>query len=123
LPFLLLFACSSAAHAHVGLATTVPDHDALLEQAPTLLHFEFKTTVMITNARLEYVSTERMGERIDIRLPRDGIGQSTAIGDMVDLELPELEPATYKVVWQAVSRDGEILVDDFNFTVLPLVAP
>jgi methionine-rich copper-binding protein CopC len=119
-PILLLLACP-AALAHVGLAVTVPDHDAVLEQAPTVLHFQFMNTMTVTNVRLEITAGERLGERIDVRLPRNSIGQSTAFGDIVDLELPPLAPATYpttyKVLWQAVSLDGHILLDDFSFTV------
>ena len=114
---LLMFALAPAATAHVGLAVTVPDHDAVLERAPTLIHFEFMAEMMLTNLRLDCMSGERKGERIEVRIPRNDVGQSTAIGQMLDIELPELAPATYQVAWQAVSRDGEIVVDDFLFTV------
>lgn len=103
--------------AHVGLAVTVPDHDAVLEQAPAILHFQFMNTMTVTNIRIYLMSGEQIGERIDIRLPRNSIGQSIAFGDMVDIELPPLAPATYKVLWQAVSLDGHYLLDDFSFTV------
>lgn len=120
---LLLFACSRAAWAHVGLAVTVPDHDAVLEEAPALLHFQFMNTMTIINLRLEITTGENSGERIDVRLPRNSIGQSTAFGDMVDIELPPLAPATYKVLWQAVTLDGHYLLDDFTFTVSAPEAP
>jgi methionine-rich copper-binding protein CopC len=117
LPTLLLFTVAPAANAHVGLAVTVPDHDAVLERAPTLIHFEFKAEMMLTNLRLDCMSGEQKGERLEVRIPRNDVGQSTAIGAMLDIELPELPPATYQVAWQAVSRDGEVVVDDFLFTV------
>ncbi len=120
---LLLFTCSRAAWAHVGLAVTVPDHDAVLAQAPALLHFQFMNTMTVTNLRLEITAGKKIGERIDVRLPRNSIGQSTAFGDIVDIELPPLVPATYKVLWQAVSLDGHYLLDDFLFTVSAPEAP
>jgi methionine-rich copper-binding protein CopC len=114
---LLVFALAPATTAHVGLAVTVPDHDAVLERAPTLIHFEFMAEMMLTNLRLDCMSGEQQGERIEVRIPRNDIGQSKAIGQMLDIALPELAPATYQVAWQAISRDGEIMVDDFLFTV------
>lgn len=116
IPILLLLACP-AALAHVGLAVTVPDHDALLEQAPAQLQFQFMATMTITNVRLEITAGAGLGERIDLRLPRNSIGQSTAFGETVALDLPPLAPATYKVTWQAVSLNGHYLLDDFSFTV------
>ncbi|MFZ9585479.1 MAG: copper resistance CopC family protein [Pseudohongiellaceae bacterium] len=117
LPLTLLWPGFAAAH--VGLATTVPDHDAVLERAPTRLVFDFMAEVTITNARLEITSEERRGERIDIRLPRNSIGQSTAFGQTITLELPALAPGTYQVLYQAVALGGDILIDDFSFTVQP----
>jgi methionine-rich copper-binding protein CopC len=102
---------------HVGLAITVPDHDQVLERAPTQIHFQFMAQVTITNIRLEITDGARTGERINVRLPRNSIGQSTAFGDVIDLPLPALDPATYLVTYQAVSIDGHIMIDDFGFTV------
>lgn len=116
---LLLLLLPGVAAAHVGLATTVPDHDAVLERAPTRLVFDFMAEVTLTNARLEITSEERRGERIDIRLPRNSIGQSTAFGQTITLELPALAPGTYQVLYQAVALSGDILIDDFSFTVQP----
>jgi methionine-rich copper-binding protein CopC len=115
--FLLIFACVSPASAHVGLAVTVPDHDAVLEQAPTLIHFQFMAMMTLMNLKLEAMTEAGPGARIDIRLPRNSIGQSTAFGENIDIALPELAPATYKVTWHAVSVNGDYLIDDFSFTV------
>ena len=67
---------------------------------------------------LEITEGERQGERIEVRLPRNSIGQSTAFGEVIDLQLPALDPAVYLVTYQAVSIDGHIMIDDFGFTVL-----
>ena len=107
----------AAAFAHVGIAKTVPDHDAVMERAPTRIEFSFMADVTITNIRLEITSDERKGERIEIRLPRNSIGQSSAFGQQISLELPALDPATYLVTYQAVSVDGHIMIDDFSFTI------
>lgn len=115
---LTLCACLHV-HAHVGLATTVPDHDAELERAPTQVLFQFMAEVTITNVRLDVVSEAGKGKRLDVRLPRNSIGQSTAFGETIALELPALDPATYQLTYQAVSIGGDILIDDFSFTVLP----
>ena len=109
---------SSSTHAHVGLATTVPDHDQVLERAPTQIHFQFMAQVTLTNLRLEITGGEHQGERIELRLPRNSVGQSTAFGESIDLALPELDASTYLVTYQAVSIDGHIMIDDFSFTVL-----
>lgn len=116
---LLMLLMPGLAAAHVGLATTVPDHEAVLERAPTRLVLDFMAEVTITNARLEITSEERRGERIDIRLPRNSIGQSTAFGQTITLDLPALAPGTYQVLYQAVALSGDILIDDFSFTVQP----
>jgi len=73
---------------------------------------------LLTNIRLEITEGERQGERIEVRLPRNSIGQSTAFGEVIDLQLPALDPAVYLVTYQAVSIDGHIMIDDFGFTVL-----
>ena len=105
--------------AHVGIAKTVPDHDAVLERAPTQMHFTFASTVTITNLRLEFTEGSRKGERIYVRLPRNSMGLSTAAGTDISLELPTLDAGTYSVYYQATSADGQILVDDFSFTIKP----
>jgi methionine-rich copper-binding protein CopC len=116
LPALLLL--SALARAHIGgLAQTVPDHDAVLDLAPVRMEFSFLAEVTITNIRLEVTSGNRTGERLRMVLPRNSIGQSTAFGEHIVLDLPELAPATYKVTWQAMSTGGDIIVDDFSFTV------
>ncbi len=106
-----------ATSAHTGMAVTIPDHDAVLPEAPSQLVFYFMTNVTITNIRLEINAGERSGEQLQIRLPRNSIGQSTAYGATIILELPSLTPAAYLVTWQAISEDGHVIVDDFNFTV------
>jgi methionine-rich copper-binding protein CopC len=105
-------------YAHVGLAKTVPDHDQVMEQAPTKIVFQFMAQVTITNLRLERTREPRVGERIEVRLPRNSIGQSTAFGDNIVLDLPALEPGAYLVTYQAVSIGGDVLVDDFAFSVV-----
>ena len=99
--------------AHTGMAVTIPDHDAVLAQAPTQLVFSFMGQVTLTNIHLENAA----GVRIDLRLPRNSIGQSTAFGETITLPLPLLAPEVYRVTWQAVSVDGHSIVDDFSFTV------
>ena len=107
------------ASAHVGIATTVPDHDAVLEQAPALLRFVFPAEVTITNARILPVDERlvQIGDTVVVRLPRNRIGQSTAFGTGIDLEIPLLDPGRYQVVFQALSVDGHVLADDFTFTI------
>lgn len=107
----------SQASAHTDIATTIPDHEAVLNTAPKQLRFLFRAEVTITNIRIEIVDGKNPGARIKVNLPRNRIGQSTAFGKQIALEIPELNPATYKVVWQAMSRDGHFIVDDFTFTV------
>ncbi len=99
------------------MAVTIPDHDAFLTAAPAQLVFQFMANVTITYIRLEITAGERSGEQLQIRLPRNSIGQSTAYGARITLALPPLAPAAYLVTWQAISEDGHIIVDDFNFTV------
>ena len=116
-PLLLLTAVSG--HAHTGIATTVPDHDAVIERAPALLRFVFPGQVTITNARILPVNDKlvQTGEAITVRLPRNRIGQSTAFGEAIDLDIPLLAPGMYQVVFQVRSVDGHMLADDFTFTI------
>ena len=106
--------------AHTGIAQTVPDHDAILARPPTLLHFSFNGQVTVTNARLTPVDENNIqaGNPITIRLPRNRIGQSTAFGEVIDLDIPTLLPGRYQVVFQVVTIDGHYLSDDCTFTVL-----
>jgi len=116
--FLLpLVLCLQPASAHTGMAVTIPDHDAILKQPPSQLVFQFMANVTITNIRLEISAGERSGEQLQVRLPRNSLGQSTAYGELITLDLPPLSPAAYMVTWQAISADGHVIVDDFNFTV------
>lgn len=115
----LLLLATALARAHVGIATTVPDHDAVIDRAPELLRFVFPGQVTITNARILPVDDRlvQVGEAINVRLPRNRIGQSTAFGEAIDLEIPLLAPGTYQVVFQVTSVDGHVLADDFTFTI------
>jgi methionine-rich copper-binding protein CopC len=113
----------AGASAHAGLAQTVPDHDVILERAPTRLHFQFMNSVTLTNIRLEITDGPRAGDRIAIRLPRNNLGQSTAVGATIALDLPPLGPAVYKVIWQATALNGHVLLDDFSFTVADTTTP
>ena len=116
----LLLAPVAPATAHTGIATTVPDHDAVIERAPTLLRFQFPGEVTITNLRILPVDSNLIqnGEAVIVRLPRNRVGQSTAFGQDIDVDIPLLEPGRYQVVFQVVSIDGHMLADDFNFTIL-----
>jgi methionine-rich copper-binding protein CopC len=112
---------SKPVFAHIGIATTVPEHDAVIDQAPALLRFTFPGEVTITNLRILPVdkSLRQTGETITVRLPRNRIGQSTAFGKEIDLAIPLLESGIYQVVFQVRSIDGHELVDDYVFTVTP----
>jgi len=107
------------AHAHTGIATTVPDHDAVIDQAPKILRFVFPGEVTITNARIRPINDKQIQvrETITLRLPRNRIGQSTAFGKQIELDIPLLEPGIYQVVFQVRSIDGHELADDFTFTI------
>jgi len=118
--FLMLAGFSGfTARAHTGIATTVPDHDAVIDQAPEILRFVLPAEVTITNARIRPVNEKliEIGETITVRLPRNRIGQSTAFGQEIELDIPLLEPGIYQVVFQITSIDGHTLADDFVFTI------
>jgi methionine-rich copper-binding protein CopC len=119
----LLLPCTVIAH--TGIATTVPDHDAVMERAPTLLRFSFPGEVTITNARILPINEQGMqtGDTLIIRLPRNRIGQSTAFGQNIELEAPPLDPGIYQVVFQVTSIEGHTMADDFVFTVTGELSP
>lgn len=58
------------------------------------------------------------GDTVIVKLPRNRIGQSTAFGKEIDLDIPLLEPGMYQVVFQILSIDGHSLADDFTFTII-----
>ena len=105
--------------AHVGIASTVPDHEAVIDQAPTLLRFVFPDEVTMTNLRIKPVNEalSLVGEVVTVRLPRNRIGQSTAFGVDIDLPIPNLDPGFYQVVFQVRTIDGHMLADDYTFTI------
>ncbi len=115
----LLLLLASPVRAHTGIATTVPDHDAVIERAPKLLRLVFPGEVTITNARILPVNEKmlQVGDTISVRLPRNRIGQSTAFGKEIELDIPLLEAGKYQVVFQVISIDGHTLADDFTFTI------
>ena len=117
LPLILLV--TLPVHAHVGIATTVPDHEAVIDQAPAILRFVFPGEVTITNLRIRPVSEALtlIGNVTTVRLPRNRIGQSTAFGTQIDLPIPLLGPGLYQVVFQVRTIDGHILADDYTFTI------
>lgn len=119
--FLAVLSLLQNASAHTGIASTVPEHDAVLDQAPSLLRFVFPGEVTVTNASIRPVDKNliKVGETIIVRLPRNRIGQSTAFGKEIDLEIPLLGPGMYQVVFQVISIDGHTLADDFVFTITP----
>lgn len=123
LPSLFIVALSAltplSAHAHLGLAVTVPEHDAVLPRSPTLVHFQFMATMRLTNAQLQISDGTRGGERIAVRIPRDDEGRSSLSGESFDLHLPELEPGSYELFWQAEALNGQLLFDDLSFTIAP----
>lgn len=109
--------------AHSALAVTIPEHEAVLAQAPQQLRFLFKAEVTLTNIRIDIIDPEKdpgdnIINQIKLELPRNSLGQSTAFGSRVDLDIPELAPANYRVVWQAMSQNGHYIVDDFDFSVM-----
>ena len=116
---LLVITVCLPAYAHTGIATPVPDHDAVIDRAPEMLRFVFPGQVTITNARIRPVAgiLAQSGETIVVRLPRNRLGQSTAFGEAIDLDIPLLPPGMYQVVFQVRSVDGHMLADDFTFTI------
>ena len=117
---LLPLLVSCPAYSHTGIATTVPDHDAVIGQAPEILRFVFPGEVTITNARIRPVDEKliQRGDTVTVRLPRNRIGQSTAFGKEIDLDIPLLPPGMYQIVFQVLSIDGHALADDFVFTII-----
>lgn len=117
--FTVLLLGSIQGIAHVGIASTVPDHEAVIDQAPTLLRFVFPNEVTMTNLRIRPVNEalSLVGEAVTVRLPRNRIGQSTAFGTEIDLPVPNLEPGFYQVVFQVRTIDGHMLADDYSFTI------
>jgi len=117
--FAVLLLGSTQGIAHVGIASTVPDHEAVIDQAPTLLRFVFPDEVTMTNLRIRPVNEalSLVGDVVTVRLPRNRIGQSTAFGAEIDLPVPNLEPGLYQVVFQVRTNDGHMLADDYTFTI------
>ncbi|MBT5483501.1 MAG: copper resistance protein CopC [Gammaproteobacteria bacterium] len=117
---LLTILAECPAYSHTGIAVTVPDHDAVIDQAPEILRFVFPGEVTITNARIRPMNEQliQRGDTVIVKLPRNRIGQSTAFGKEIDLDIPLLEPGMYQVVFQILSIDGHSLADDFTFTII-----
>lgn len=117
--FAALLLGSTQGVAHVGIASTVPDHEAVIDRAPTLLRFVFPGEVTITNLRIRPVNEalSLVGDVVTVRLPRNRIGQSTAFGQEIDVPIPVLDSGLYQVVFQVRTVDGHMLADDYTFTI------
>ena len=117
----LLFIFSLPGKAHEGIAPTVPDHEAVIDQSPSILRFVFPGEVTITNLRIRPVNEALalQGDVVTVRLPRNRVGQSTAFGTEIDLPIPLLNPGFYQVVFQVRTIDGHMQADDYTFTITP----
>jgi methionine-rich copper-binding protein CopC len=95
------------AHAHAKLAQSTPGAGAAVNEAPSQLELLFSTPLHLTYLAL----TPHAGEAVKLDLPRSEPKKAHT------LPLPTLSPSHYTVEWRAMSADGHVMKDDWQFEI------
>lgn len=107
---LIVTVWSSEAWTHAVLMSSVPEHGAILEEAPPTLEMHFNAVLEPAMTRFLLISptgTER---------PLNWVPDSTH--SAVIVQLPPLAAGVYAVNYKMLARDGHITEGSVRFTIL-----
>jgi copper transport protein len=92
---------------HTELATTVPENNTMLAEAPETVELRFSAPVRLTALTLQRNGTSRQSLG---PLPSEAKEHFT-------VALPELADGRYVVTWRAFSADTHIVNGEFRFAI------
>jgi methionine-rich copper-binding protein CopC len=106
-------AAASPAFAHAHLRSATPAVDSTVQAPPTEVAITFSEGVEPKFSTIEV--QDAAGKRVDKNDPH------TAPSDnkILSVDLPALQPGTYKVVWHATAVDTHKTEGTFSFTIKP----
>lgn len=105
-----------AADPHVILAHAFPDHSeprvgSTIESSPPLVRIWFDGA--LESAFTTIVVKDDKGRQVN-----KGDGRvNKADPSLLETELPQLSPGTYRVIWDVLARDGHRTKGDYTFTI------
>jgi copper resistance protein C len=98
------------------LAHAFPDHSeprvgATVQDSPSRVSiwFDGELESVFTTIRVEDIN----GRRVD----KGNGGVNKAEPTLLEVELPQLTPGTYRVIWDVLARDGHRTKGDYTFTI------
>ena len=108
---LFLCAWSAQSWAHPKCKHTYPAPEAVLDKAPP--HIDLHCTSALEVAFSKVQVNDASGQQVD----KGGLQGDPKDPKRMVLPLPPLQPGVYKVLWNAVGRDGHKTKGDFSFTI------
>ena len=124
--FVLILPCllfPLLALAHSPLSIVSPENGAKLEDAPTEISMEFKSSAKLI--KLEFFKKAGAKKSLLDRLFGNDGGEIIPLPNTVLMEtreahiipLPKITSGDYQVKWRAMGEDGHIMKGDFGFAV------
>lgn len=111
LPLVVLFTWqSSGTLAHTKLSSSVPEADAVIQNAPEELVLSYGDAVNLVKLTLNDGNEKAVG--IDFK-------PAAKPATTFKLPLPNLEAGQYTARWTALGADGHMLQGSFSFTLQP----
>jgi copper transport protein len=98
----------SQSMAHVTPRKSIPEDGAVLTESPTQLSIQFSDLA-------KFISLELAGS--DGEVTKIDISEAKSVDGLVSVQIPLLQPDTYKVSWRVLSVDGHPVAGRFTFTI------
>ena len=101
--------------AHAGLKSSEPAASSVLEQAPKEIALNFGEAVEVSFGSIRLFDSN--SQLIVLPTPKYGALDGAVDAKTVRVEIPELEPGSYLVVWRVVSADSHPVQGAFAFQI------
>ena len=101
--------------AHAGLKSSEPAASSVLEQAPKEIALNFGEAVEVSFGSIRLFDSN--SQLIVLPTPKYGVLDGAVDAKTVRVEIPELEPGSYLVVWRVVSADSHPVQGAFAFQI------
>lgn len=106
----VLFA-ASILFAHAKLESSVPAAGSTVEEAPTTVELRFSVRIQSAMSAISVVAISS-GTAVSV-----GALETADAGKAISVQLPNLEPGSYRVNWRALSADDHMIEGEFEFQV------
>ena len=101
--------------AHAGLKSSEPAASSVLEQAPKEIALNFGEAVEVSFGSIRLFDSN--SQLIVLPTPKYGALDGAVDAKTVRVEIPELEPGSYLVVWRVASADSHPVQGAFAFQI------